>query len=367
VVHVSQPVEAGVAGVVADLLLEQHEAGLEVHLVSPPGPLAERSEAAGVPWSRWEATREPGPSVLSEAAALRRVLAALRPDVVHLHSSKAGLAGRLALRGRVPTAFQPHAWSFAAATRPQRRGALAWERFAGRWTDLLLCCSPEEEQEGRAAGVRGRSLVVPNGVDLQRFSMAQPPARAALRDRLDLQRDVPVAVCVGRLSRQKGQDVAVRAWQEVRRALPEAVLLLVGDGPERARLEQDAGEGVRLLGQRDDVPDLVGAADLALLPSRWEGLALALLEAMASGRCVVTTDVAGSRSTLLGGDLPAAGAVVAVDDPTVLARAVVARLTDTSRSAAEGLAGRRRVERDHDLRDTTARVRAAYGDLRPSG
>lgn len=363
VVHVSQPVEAGVAGVVADLLLDQHQAGLAVHLVCPAGPLAERADEIGVPWRRWDATREPGPAVAGEAVRLRSLLAGLRPDVVHLHSSKAGLAGRLALRGRVPTAFQPHAWSFAAATGPQRRAALTWERFAERWTDLLLCCSAEEEREGRAAGVGGRSLVVPNGVDLQRFSTVRVAEQAAVRDHLDLPRDAPIAVCVGRLSRQKGQDVAMRAWPQVRRALPTAILLLVGDGPDRTDLERASGEGVRLLGHRGDVPDLVAAADVALLPSRWEGLALALLEAMAAGRSVVTTEVAGSRSTLLGGDLPAAGAVVAVDDVAALAGAVVDRLGDPERAAREGLAGRRRAERDHDLRRTTARVRAAYDDL----
>jgi len=118
-----------------------------------------------------------------------------------------------------------------------------------------------------------------------------------------------------------------------------------------------------LLGVRDDVPDLLAAAAVAVLPSRWEGLALALLEAMSSGLPVVATDVAGSRSTLTGGPLPAGGAIVPVDNEAALAQAVVQRLADPRGSLAEGRAGRLRAEMGHDLRRTTVQVRDAYGSF----
>lgn len=364
VVHVSQPVEAGVAAVVRDLVLEQRAAGLDVRLISPEGPLAAWARREQVQWLPWAASREPGRAVPAETWQLRRLLTRCAPDVLHLHSSKAGLAGRLAVRGRVPTAFQPHAWSFSAASGVQGRAALSWERAAARWTHLLLLCSPEEEREGVTGGLRARSLVVPNGVDVERFALPTEEDRAAARDRLGLSSRAPVALCVGRLSPQKGQDLGVRAWRQVRRERPDALLLLVGDGPDRAVLERDAGNGVLVLGHRDDVPDLVAAADLALLPSRWEGLALSLLEAMAGGLSVVTTDVAGSRSTLLGGDLPPAGEVVPVGDAAALAQAVLHRFADPQQAAAEGRAGRLRVEQHHDVRSTTAQVRQAYALLR---
>lgn len=363
VVHVSQPVEAGVARVVLDLMLDQRSAGWRVTLASPEGWLAEQARAHDLPWSAWSATRQPGPAALAEARALGRVLQARDPDVVHLHSSKAGLAGRLALRGRRPTVFQPHAWSFAAATGPQARAAAVWERTAVRWTTLRLACSPEEEAEAHARGIGGRARVVLNGVDLTRYPVADPVRRAAARTRLGVTDATPLAVCVGRLSHQKGQDVALQAWPVVRQRVPGAVLCLIGDGPDRARLKHLAGEGVLLLGPRDDVPDLLPAADVALLPSRWEGLALALLEAMSTGLPVVATDVAGSRSTLTGGAAPAGGAVVSVENPAALAGAVAHRLGDAARARAEGQAGRARVEQQHDLRRTTAQVRLAYDSL----
>lgn len=363
VVHVSQPVEAGVARVVLDLLQEQRAAGGDVHLVCPPGWLAERAGSAGVPWSPWPASRNPGPSVPGEVLRLRRLLREVGPDLVHLHSSKAGLAGRLALRGELPTVFQPHAWSFAAAGGAQGRAALVWERAGARWTSLLLCCSSEEAEQGRAAGVVGRRLVVPNGVDLHTYATADGAARTAARASLGVPLEAPVAVCVGRLCRQKGQDVAVAAWRQVAAALPGARLLLVGDGPDRAALEAAAGEGVMVLGARDDVAALLPAADLALLPSRWEGLALALLEAMACGLPVVASDVAGAHSTLLSGDVPPGGAVVPVDDADALAAATVLRLQDRQRCRAEGAAARSRVEKAHDVRASTSRIREAYDEL----
>ena len=91
---------------------------------------------------------------------------------VHLHSSKAGLAGRLALRCRVPTLFQPHAWSFDAVDGLARRGALAWERWATRWAAAVVCVSAAERDSGIRLGVRARYEVVPNGVDLDKFAAA---------------------------------------------------------------------------------------------------------------------------------------------------------------------------------------------------
>ena len=363
VIHVSQPVDAGVAHVLAALLEDQAAAGWSVRLICPAGWLSERAADLGVPWSRWDAGRSPGPAVPREVRQLARLLAEAPADLVHLHSSKAGLTGRLALRGRRPTVFQPHAWSFSAVGGPTATAALAWERAATRWTDLQLCCSAEEQRIGRQRGIGGRSQVVPNGVDLARFAVAGPQERQHARARLGLSDDVPVAVCVGRLSAQKGQDVALRAWPTVRAQLPGATLLLVGEGPDRAALETGSGPGVRLLGHRDDVADVLAAADLALLPSRWEGLALALLEAMARGLPVVTTEVGGSRSTLLEGGLPPAGAVVPVDDPAALARAVGVRLASPDLARGEGAAGRSRIERDHDLRRTSAALREVCASL----
>ncbi|GAB2459167.1 glycosyltransferase [Nocardioides hungaricus] len=300
---------------------------------------------AGAVVATWRAGRDPGPSVAGEVRRLARVVAAARPDVVHLHSAKAGLAGRLAVHGRVPTIVQPHAWSFLAAGGPVRAAARAWERYAARWTTHLVCVSDAELALGRAAGVRGPASVVPNGVDLERL---RPADRAAARAELGLP-DAPTAVCVGRLVEQKGQHDLLDVWPAVRSAVAGATLVLVGDGPDRAGLEARRVEGVVLAGVRDDVPRWLAAADVVVAPSRWEGMALVPLEAMACGRSVVATDVAGMVSGTVAGTVPA-------EDPAALTDAVVDRLASPARADAEGAAGRALVEADHDAVRSAAAV-----------
>ena len=342
--HVAQPVDAGVARCVADFAADQRAHGLDARVACPPdGPLTGWLRAAGVPYAAWPATRSPGPAVPAEVARLARVLRAWPPDVVHLHSSKAGLAGRLAVRGRVPTVFQPHAWSYAAVTGPQRAAALAWERRAARWTHAAVCVSEAERADGEANGIRPRRwTVVPNGVDLARW---RPGDRAAARARLGLSVATPLVVCVGRLSRQKGQDVLLAAWP----AVPDAHLALVGDGPDRAALAAAAPERVTFAGRRDDVAGWYAAADVVAVPSRWEGMALVPIEALACGRPVVASDVAGMRE-LAGVD------VVPPEDPVALAAAITRRLRDPLDEAACRAAAR-------DLRDTTAAIRRVYEEL----
>lgn len=359
VLHVAQPTDAGVAQCVLDDAVDQQSTGWSVTVACPSeGTLAARLTAAGVGVRDWPATRNPGATVPGETRRLRRIVASVAPDVVHLHSSKAGLAGRLALRGRHPTVFQPHAWSFDAVTGPVRAASLAWERLASRWAHRVVCVSAAERAAGEAAGVRARYVVVPNGVDLSAWPAADDDERTRARTRLGLGPE-PLAVCVGRLCRQKGQDVLVAAWPAVRQQVAAARLVLVGDGPDAADLARRAGAGVHLAGHRDDVADWLAAADVAVLPSRWEGLALTVLEAMARGRSVVASDVTGMAETLG----PDAGALVPPDDPRALAEAVRARLADPALAAAEGVAGRGRVSAAHDLRLTTRAIRDLYAEL----
>jgi glycosyltransferase involved in cell wall biosynthesis len=355
---VAQPLEAGVPRAAASLVADQVRRGLDVSVACPArSELRRLAREAGARALCWEATRSPGPAVPRETLALARLVSAAGPDLVHLHSAKAGLAGRAAVRGRRATVFQPHAWSFEVSG-PQRAPALRWERFAARrWTDLVLCVSEAERRRAEEAGVRARFATVPNGIDLGRHPPAGKAERRRARERLGLG-DGPLALAVGRLSEQKGQDVLLSAWPAVLRHVPEAELVLVGDGPARAALEARGAPRVRFEGARSDVHDWLAAADVVAMPSRWEGLSLVMLEAMASARSVVSSDVAGAREAI--GD---AGAIVPTDAPAPLADALAERLADPALAGREGVAGRRRVERDFDLNRVTARVAELYGEV----
>ncbi|WP_329490107.1 glycosyltransferase [Kitasatospora sp. NBC_01246] len=368
ILHISQPVDGGVARVVVDLVRGQREAGHRVLVACPRGGrLAEEAAAAGALVQDWPARRSPGPSVAAEAWRLRRIVRAAAPDMVHLHSAKAGLAGRLAIRGAMPTVFQPHAWSFAAVEGALAAATLRWERYATRWAHRLLCVSVQERADGVAAGLHADWAVVPNGVDVRHYA---PADRRAARIALGLDLDAPLAVCVGRLCRQKGQDVLLDAWPEVLRLVPQARLALVGTGPEEARLAAAVRESaepsrIRLAGEVPDPRPWLAAADLVVLPSRWEGMALAPLEAMAAGRPVLLTDVPGARECLPPTERKCA--VVPPGDAAALATRMAEALSDPIECERRGARLREHAVARHDVRSVVEQVDALYRDLLGAG
>ncbi|MQY32378.1 Phosphatidyl-myo-inositol mannosyltransferase [Streptomyces sp. RB17] len=353
VLHVTQPVEGGVARFVTDLAAAQVAAGLRVTVACPRGgTLTDALRAAGCRVLAWDATRAPGPRLPGEVRRLARLLREARPDLVHAHSAKAGLAARLAVRGRLPTVFQPHAWSFEAVDGAMAQAALRWEQFGARWATRVLCVSEAERRTGERSGITAQWQVIPNGIDTRRFrpegSIARPGAG-------------PLVVCVGRLCRQKGQDVLLQAWPAVVRQEPAARLVLVGDGPDAGRLRALAPASVEFAGPASDAAPWYRSADVVVLPSRWEGMALVPLEAMACARPVLVTDVDGARESLPPGHLP--HCLVPPEDPDTLARALTALLRRAPLRAALGAQGRAHVLAAHDAQQTTDAVIDVYREL----
>lgn len=332
----------------SDLVADQVGRGWHITVASPEGPLADRVRAAGAGQVVWSAGRAPGPQSLFEAIQLGRIVRQVDPELVHLHSSKAGLAGRLAIRGRRPTLFQPHAWSFYALEGSMRSAATAWERFGARWATTIVCVSEGERADGEAAGIRGSWRVVHNGVDLKEFAVEE---RESARMRLGLAAG-RLAVSIGRLSRQKGFDLLLQAWPGVRERV-EAELVVVGSGPDEEHLRARAGSA-RLVGARDDIASWLAAADVVVIPSRWEGLAYVALEAMAAGRRVVATDVAGMREALGG-----TGTIVPPEDPEALAVALAEALSWSS----DGSGARERAEQLYDVRRSTQAMADLYAEV----
>ncbi|MFB4319652.1 glycosyltransferase [Actinomadura sp. 21ATH] len=367
VLHASQPTDGGVAVYVVQAAADQVRRGWEVAVACPPdGDLAARLLAAGVAHVPWHAGRAPGPGTVREALDLRRIVRRFAPDVLHLHSAKAGLAGRLPLGPlggpAVPTIFQPHGWSWLAATGAQAAAGLLWERLAARRTGALVCVGTGELLQGREARVRAPYRLVRNGVDLGHFTPAGPAERRAARAALGLPADAPLAVCIGRVTRQKGQDVLLAAWPAVRRRCPRALLAVVGDGDALPRLRRAAPPGVRFVPPVADTRGWLAAADVVVLPSRWEGLALVALEALARGRSLVCSNVPGLAEVVQ----PESGALVPPDDPGGLAEAVAYRLERPREADAEGRAGAGAAG-EFDLSGTLALLSAVTSGLAGAG
>lgn len=197
-----------------------------------------------------------------------------------------------------------------------------------------------------------------NGVDLSRFGRA---GRLESRLRLDLPAEAPIVGTVGRLDPVKDQAGLIRAFAKVRSAHPDAQLVVVGDGPCRAELEDVAaasGQGghVRLLGNRDDIPAVMSALDVFVLPSIAEGISNTILEAMASGLPVVATRVGGNPELVEDG---IGGALVPRQDPSALAAAIAGYVADPELRRRHGLASRQRATGHFSLE----RMAEAYANL----
>ncbi|WP_206362022.1 glycosyltransferase [Sphingomonas montana] len=236
-----------------------------------------------------------------DAAGLRRRIAHGGYDIVHVHAGIGWEGHGLAAAARdagvgavVRTEHLPY-----LLTDADQRAA----HDAGLdMIDRLICVSDGVADSHRAAGVRPDLLtVIRNGID----AVPATRDRTAMRQRFGIG-DAPVLLMVARFAAQKGHDLLLDALPYVIRAHPDLVVLLVGEGPllspiARAVAARGLAGRVRMLGRRDDVPNLMAAADLLVLPSRFEGLPLVVLEAMASGLPVAATATLGTAEVILPG------------------------------------------------------------------
>ena len=291
-------------------------------------------------------------------ARLRRLAGAWRPGVVHAHGLRAGALTAIATALVRPTVYDPRPALIVTVHNAPAAGGLTGavyrvlEMIVARTADSVLCVSPDLEQRMRAAGARrvGRALVP---------ASPAPASRAAA---LGFDQDRPVVLAVGRLAAQKGFGVLLQAaarWRDLR---PRPLLVIAGEGPLEAQLKAEAdrlGLDARFTGQRDDVPALLAAAAVFVLPSLWEGQPLILQEALRAGVPVVATRVGGTP-VLTGED---AALLVPPGDPESLAGAVRAVLDDPGleHRLRQAAADRARALPTED--DAVAAALAEYGRL----
>ncbi|MTV24477.1 glycosyltransferase family 4 protein [Nitriliruptoraceae bacterium ZYF776] len=337
------------------------DAGHEVEVLTTDARFQEALEARGIrvvdrDWVR----RQPHPVRDARGvAALTRYLRQGRHDLVHTHTTRGGVLGRLAGH-RAGTPIVVHtAHGFAVAERDARwkqRAVFAVERVAARWCDHVVAVSHHHARWAADEGVRPRGSlrVIPNGVPAPAPAGPLPlPGRRG-----------PIVVHVGRIAPGKGVDVLLDAFTDLRRGDgqgADAHLVVAGDGPAMPALTEQArllglGDDVTWLGHRDDVPAVLAAADVVVLPSLREGLSLALLEAMAAARAIVATDLGGTAEALVGGR---AGVLVPPGDAGAVTAALRELLADPDRRTR--LAARALAE--FEARYRLERMVGAYRDL----
>lgn len=366
---------AGGEQVVLQLCRALAEAGHEPVMVVPrDGPMAAAARAAGWPvhLSGFEKTYDLAGAMLL-AAALRR----LRVDLVHSHGMLVNVLSRVAAsRARIPSVSTVH------LTRGMG-GPMRALRARDRWKARLWYRPLDNATAGLAAAVVAVSgavrddliaqgyapelvRVIRNGIDPSPFDAVPPDARLRLRAQLDVSPDEVLVGMVARLSPQKDVGTFLDALSLARQRAPGLKAFVAGDGVERGRLEARVARDhalrgqVHLLGRRGDVPELLAASDLVALTSRWEGLPLTVLEAMAARRAVVATEVPGTLEAL---DDNVTGLRVRRQAPLEVANALVRLARDAQQRAAMGAAGRVRLDRMFHVRRTAAEHLSLYREL----
>jgi len=272
---------------------------------------------------------------------LRRALAFAdpRPDAVVTRGVSGQVVGAaIARRAHAPHVLNEHTpLTPSGALVPARRHQRALMRLVASRVDAVIAVTERQVPALASAGYRpARVEVIANGVFGEALGEPPAPAREAGLS----------ALCVAGLRPEKRVDVFIEAVAAARREDPAVRGAVAGEGRERARLAPLATRAeVELLGDRDDVPALIGAAGVVCLTSEAEALPMSILEAMALGRPVITTDVGGTRDAVVDGDT---GFIVAPGDAAAVTRALLALAHDPERAAAMGAAGRRRQRERFD-------------------
>ncbi|MEX2212667.1 MAG: glycosyltransferase family 4 protein [Phycisphaeraceae bacterium] len=306
--------------------------------------------------------------------ALRRLIRELKPDVVHTHSSKAGIIGRgAAWKERVPAVVHTiHGLPFherqsrlvnAIYTRAERWAAKRCHKLIG--VTQAMC----DEFLSRSIGTPEQFTVIPSGMDIAPFEAAadDPAVRQRTREELDIPQDAPVVGIVARLDQLKGQTDLLDVLPDLRKTHPNVRLLFVGEGWHRAALE----EQVKAQAMRDAViftglvsparvPSLIAAMDVHALPSYQEGQPRALVQALLTGVPVVGYDAGGIRDVCLN---DRTGILVPLGDRAKLAEAIRSLLNDAALRRRFGETGRAFARERYDARIMVEQLQHVYEEV----
>jgi glycosyltransferase involved in cell wall biosynthesis len=347
----------------------------DVEIVTLAGP---EDSSAGALWERAarqrldvrpvpELRRAVRPGVdLRALGALRRSIRALRPDVVHTHSSKAGVLGRVAAaRERVPAVHTIHGWSTIRGDhRALARSAYATvERRLATRTARLVVVTDGDRTIGLEAGI-GRAdqyVLVRSPLDAGLAERARRE-RGASRQALGLDDQDFVVGSVGRLASPKDPATLISGFARFAEQVPRAVLVLIGGGPlddelRAAAVSRGIDDRVRFVGEDPRASVLVGAFDVSVLASRWEGLPRTVVEAAAAGVPVVANPVGGVPEVVEDG---VSGLLFPVGDETALARALARLEGDTAERRRLAQAAAARVSDEFSMATTAERLVAVW-------
>jgi len=301
-----------------------------------------KAAAEGTDFVRVDIGDRIGPTAFVQAVRIARHARRARADIVHSHGYKAAVPGAIAARlAGTRSIVTGHNLFPADASR----AAKVSMRLAARLSARVIAVAPALAASLTAAGVDPRKIVtIPNGVDLSAYGAG---SRRSVRAGLNIGDEAPLVFCAARLTEVKGVGYLIRSVALISARRPDARVLIAGDGPDRESLRglarRVAPESVMFLGHRDDVSDLLAAADVVAIPSLAEGHPLILIESMAAGRAIVASRVGGLADTIKDGEN---GLLVPPADPEALAGAIMSVIERPELAERLGAAARRHAEKE---------------------
>jgi glycosyltransferase involved in cell wall biosynthesis len=356
---------------------QHHLHGDDVTLITgpglgPEGSLVEKAQSLGLkvtvlpelqrsihPWRDWRSYR-----------SLLRLLRELRPEIVHTHSSKAGILGRAAAHKLgIPAVHTIHGAAFHyGQSRPAYAVYVRAEKWAAKRTTKFISVCDAMTDHYVAAGVAtpDRFVTISSGMDVEPF-LSPPRDPAEVRRELGIQPEHVVIGKVARLFHLKGHEFVVRAAKALVNRCPQVRFLFVGDGILRTQLEAD----IARLGMTDRfifaglvpperVPELIHAMDVVVHTSLWEGLARVLPQGLIAGKPVVSYDVDGAREVVIPGET---GYLLPPQSVEELSAALIELAGDEELRQRLGKTGRERFTDQFRHETMTRRVREVYAEV----
>lgn len=351
-----------------------HEYGDSVTLISgpaigPEGSLEDQARDSGVdlriipqlrrsihPWRDWQSYRE-----------ILYLLQDLRPEILHTHSSKAGIIGRAAAaRLGIPVVHTIHGAAFHTGQHPiVHRAYVAAERWAGRRTDhfISVCDAMTRHYLAKQIGSADKYTTIYSGMNVEPFlKPPRPPAEVRLE--LGLQPDDIVVGKVARLFHLKGHEFVLAAAPSIVRQNPRVKFLLVGDGSLRGKIEAEIqqmnlADHFVLTGlvPPSRIPELIHAMDIVVHTSQWEGLARVLPQGLIAGKPVVSFDVDGAREVVQTNET---GHLLGEQTSDAVAAAVLDLANDSQKRTRLGQTGRERLTEQFRHETMTCQIRDIY-------
>ncbi|HJW91866.1 MAG TPA: exopolysaccharide biosynthesis polyprenyl glycosylphosphotransferase [Anaerolineales bacterium] len=352
----------------------KNRSGFDVQLLTGPVPPG-RNDATHLANERGIPTRFI-PSLINQinpianlkaVADIRRIMLQGEYDIVHTHSSVAGVVGRLAaISAGIPVIIHHvHGWGLHDGMPAWTRWLyLALERFCARFTDRIITVSGPDIKKGQSQiiGDTEKFSLIYNGIDLEKFRQVVDAQQ--LRAELGLAQDTKLVGMIGRLDEQKNPIDFIKAAAIASRSYQKVQFLIIGDGslrPECERLIADLNleDKVFLLGYSDDVARILPILSLTAMSSLWEGLPLAFLEAMSAGKPIVANDIDGASDVVVNGET---GFLVTPHKPEEMADRMLTLLTNETLSNRMAKVAQQRSS-EYSLEKMVGKVEVLYKEL----